>query len=216
MITRISPTVAYAICPGTKPVTPGTDWIVDSMFSGRIGAVGNTPGPDELTKIAMSLSEAKLAFVESMALALDPVLCTVIDTAIITVISVAHTRRGTRSIVAAARAPGAPSRRATAAAAATIEPANAKHTAISPTAVSPIAATEALPMSADATKAAAAIRPTPITPATSRAGSPTASALDAPTGARASTGATLYTWRAANAAAATLTTMQAATPTGIA
>ena len=37
-------------------------------------------------------------------------LCTVIDTAIMTVIKVAHTRRGARSIVAAARAPGAPSR----------------------------------------------------------------------------------------------------------
>ena len=50
-----------------------------------------------------------------MALALDPVLCTVSDTAIITVISVAHTRRGARSIVAAASAPGAPKARAHAA-----------------------------------------------------------------------------------------------------
>src|SRR5829696_5042517 len=197
MITRMSPTVAYAICPGTKPVTPGTDWIVVSMFSGRIGAVGNTPGPDELTKIAMSLSEAKLAFVESMALALDPVLCTVIDTAIITVIRVTHTRRGARSIVAAASAPGEPNTRATADAARTIGPAKAKHTAISPTAASPMAATESLPRSLDATNAATTMKKMPTMPATTRTASGTASAADVPIGARASTGATLYTWRAA-------------------
>ena len=162
------------------------------------------------------MSEAKLAFVESIALVLAPVLCTVIDTAIITVIRVAHTRRGARSIVAAASAPGEPNARATAEAARTIVPAKAKHRAISPTTASPTAATESLPRSMDATYAAATMKNTPRMPATVRTVRGTASAADVPTGARASTGATLYTWRAANAAAATLTTMHAATATGIA
>src|SRR5215208_1548980 len=216
MITRWSASVAYAIWPGTISATPGIDAIEASKSFGRIGAVGYTPGPDELTYSPASPSDEKLAFVESMALALAPVLCTVIDTAISTVIKVAHTRRGARSMVAAASAPDAPKTRATAAATATIGPAKAKHTAISPAAASPMAATDTLPRSRDATRAAAATRPTPTTPTTALALRGTASATEAPTGASASTGATLYTWRAAKIAAATLTTTHAATATGIA
>ena len=67
-----------------------------------------------------------------------------------------------------------------------------------------------------ATTTAVATNPTPKTPAATLARSATASAVDVPTGARASTGCTLYTWRAANAAATTLMTTHAATPTGIA
>src|SRR5215217_335877 len=145
MITRWSASVAYAIWPGTISATPGIDAIEASKSFGRIGAVGYTPGPDELTYSPASPSDEKLAFVESMALALAPVLCTVIDTAISTVIKVAHTRRGARSM----------------------------------------AATDTLPRSRDATRAAAATRPTPTTPTTALALRGTASATEAPTGASA-------------------------------
>ena len=60
-----------------------------------------------------------------------PVITTVVTTAMSTVITVAHTRRGERSIVAAASAPTDPNTRAVAAVALTIGPVSAKPSAIS-------------------------------------------------------------------------------------
>src|ERR1700722_2899604 len=60
-----------------------------------------------------------------------PVITTVVTTAMSTVITVAHTRRGARSIVAAASRPTGPNIRAVAAVALTISAVSAKPSAIS-------------------------------------------------------------------------------------
>ncbi len=119
-------------------------------------------------------------------------------TAISTVITVAHTRRGARSIVAAARAPTDPNTRAVAAVARTMGRVSAKPSAISAENTAYIAhegQNAALvddTRMIDATNTATA--PTPLAMRSQRG---TRSAAETPTGANASIGETLYTWRAA-------------------
>ena len=75
-----------------------------------------------------------------------PVITTVVTTAMSTVITVAHTRRGERSIVAAASAPTDPNTRAVVAVALTIGTVSAKPSAISAQNRADIATTAMVPV----------------------------------------------------------------------
>ena len=120
-----------------------------------------------------------------------PVIVTVVTTAMTTVMTVAHTRRGARSMVAAARAPTVPNIRAVAAAALTMGMASAKPSAISAEKTADIAIKARTPrwvMTATIDTAKTTTAPTPHAIRSQRG---TRSAAETPTGANASIGATL-------------------------
>src|ERR1700757_4252821 len=145
-----------------------------------------------------------------------PVIATVVTTAISTVITVAHTRRGARSMVAAASAPTEPNIRAVAAVALTMGRVSAKPSAISAENTTDIATKATTPRWLTTTAIDAAKAATAATPLAIRSHRGTRSAAETPTGASASMGATLYTCRAAIADAATLVSAVAAIAAGIA
>ena len=93
--------------------------------------MGYLSGESALTQMSTSATGEKMARADRIMSALVPVITTVVTTAMSTVITVAHTRRGERSIVAAASAPTDPNTRAVAAVALTIGTASAKPSAIS-------------------------------------------------------------------------------------
>src|SRR5271163_343366 len=134
-----------------------------------------------------------------------PVITTVVTTAMSTVITVAHTRRGARSIVAAASRPTDPNIRAVAAVALTISAVRAK-----------TAANASVPRWSTTTTIDAANTATAAIPHAIRSHRGTKSAAETPTGAKASIGETLYTCRAAIADAAPLVSTVAASAIGIA
>src|SRR6516164_7227116 len=145
-----------------------------------------------------------------------PVIATVVTTAINTVITVAHTRRGARSMVAAASAPTEPNIRAVAAVALTMGTVSAKPSAISAENTAAIAAKANTPRWVITTKSDATNTATAVNPVAIRSQRGTRSAAETPTGASASIGATLYTCSAAIADATTLVSAVAATAAGIA
>ena len=145
-----------------------------------------------------------------------PLITTVVRTAMSTVITVAHTRRGARSIVAAASAPADPNNRAVAAAALTMGTVSAKPSAISAQNRADIATKANAPVWSATITIDTANTATAPTPLAIRSHRGTRSAAETPTGANASIGETLYTCRAAIADAATLVSTVAATAAGIA
>ena len=147
---------------------------------------------------------------------LVPVIVTVVTTAMSTVITVAHTRRGARSMVAAASAPTDPKTRAVAAVALTMGTVSAKPSAISAENTADIATKAKTPRWLRTSPIATAKTATAPTPLAIRSQRGTRSAAETPTGANASMGATLYTCRAAIADATTLVRAVAATAAGIA
>src|SRR5581483_7661290 len=143
-----------------------------------------------------------------------PVITTVVTTAMSTVMTVAHTRRGARSIVAAASRPTGPKIRAVAAAALTIAPVSANPSAISALNNAKIAANANVPRwSTTITRIDAAKIVTAVIPLAIRSHRGTKSAAETPAGANASIGETLYTCRAAIAEAAALVKIVAASAT---
>ena len=153
---------------------------------------------------------------ERIMSAFVPVITTVVTTAMSTVITVAHTRRGARSIVAAASGPTDPNIRAVAAVALTMSAVSAKPSAISALNRANIAAKAKVPRWSTTTTIDAANTATAAIPHAIRSHRGTKSAAETPTGAKASIGETLYTCRAAIADAATLVSTVAASATGIA
>ena len=153
---------------------------------------------------------------ERIMSALVPVITTVVTTAMSTVITVAHTRRGARSIVAAASAPTDPNIRAVAAVALTMGTVSAKPSAISAQNRANIAAKAKVPCWLTTIRIDAANTATAPIPLAIRSHRGTKSAAETPTGANASIGETLYTCRAAIAEAATLVSTVAARAAGIA
>src|SRR5262249_21297331 len=145
-----------------------------------------------------------------------PVIATVVTTAMSTVITVAHTRRGARSMVAAASAPADPNIRAVAAVALTMGMVSAKPSAISAQNTANIAANAKVPRCPTTVRIDNVNTATAPTPQVIRNHRGTRSAAETPTGANASIGETLYTCRAAIADAATLVSMVAARAAGVA
>src|SRR6201993_3895246 len=145
-----------------------------------------------------------------------PVIATVVTTAMSTVITVAHTRRGARSTVAAASAPTDPNIRAVAAVALTIGTVSAKPSAISAQNTADIATTAMVPVRPTTIRIDAANTATAPSPHAIRNQRGTRSAAETPTGANASIGETLYTCRAAIADATTLASTVAARAAGMA
>src|SRR5437588_6639583 len=141
---------------------------------------------------------------ERIMSALVPVMVTVVTTAMSTVITVAHTRRGARWTVAAASAPTEPNTRAVAAVALTMGAVSANPSAISAENTAPIATNAQTPRWLTTTAMDPANTARPPTPLATRSHRGTRSAAETPTGASASMGATLYTCRAAIADATTL------------
>src|SRR5262249_11149020 len=139
-----------------------------------------------------------------------PVITTVVTTAMSTVIKVAHTLRGERSIVAAASAPTDPNARAIAAVALTMGTPSAKPSAISAQNRADIPTTAMVPVRPTTIRIDPANAATAPTPHAIRNQRGTRSALETPTGANASIGETLYTCRAAIADATTLASTVAA------
>ena len=133
-----------------------------------------------------------------------------------TVITVAQTRRGERSMVAAASAPADPNTRAVAAVALTMGAESAKPSAISAQNSADIAATAMVPVRPRTIRIDTANTPTAPTPIAIRSDRGTRSATETPTGANASIGDTLYTCRAAMADATTLVSTVVARAVGIA
>ena len=82
--------------------------------------MGYLSGGSALTHTSTSATGAKMPRADRIMSAFVPVITTVVTTAMSTVITVAHTRRGERSIVAAASAPTDPNTRAVAAVALTM------------------------------------------------------------------------------------------------
>jgi hypothetical protein len=152
--------------------------------------------------------------VESTALLVAPVTATVVTTAVNTVIIATHIRRGARSMVAAPKTPAAPNSLATAAAHRMMMPDMAKQSALLPMNASAIDATATRPRSAVMTRTVTASRIRPAMPAAVRRRREPASAVALPLGANASTGATPWICRAANAEAATLAMTHAAIAAG--
>src|ERR1700737_2277032 len=147
---------------------------------------------------------------------LVPLITPVWRPAISPVITVAHTRRGARSIVAAASAPADPNKRAVAAAAVTMGTVSAKPSAISAHNRPAIATKTNAPVWSVTIRIDTADTATAPIPLAIRIHRGTTSAVDTPTGANASIGETLYTCRAAIADAATLVSTVAARAAGIA
>src|ERR1700754_4553227 len=143
-----------------------------------------------------------------------PVITTVVRTAMRTVITVAQTRRGERSIVAAASAPPEPNTRAVVAVALTMGTVSAKPSAISAQNTADIATTAMVPVRPRTITIDAPNTATAPTPQAIRSHRGTKSAAETPTGANASIGETLYTCRAAIAAATTLASTDATTAAG--
>src|SRR5690606_30882240 len=111
-----------------------------------------------------------------------PPIETVADTPIITVMAVAHTRRGARSSVVAPSVPGPPKIRAIAPAARTIGPVAAKQIRTDARKASEMAASDSRPRSAYATTTAPAASAAPAPAATHRRTGEDVSVLPAPTG----------------------------------
>src|ERR1700754_437113 len=145
-----------------------------------------------------------------------PVITTVVRTAMRTVITVAQTRRGERSIVAAASAPTDPNTRAVATVALTTGTVSAKPSAIWAQNTADIATTAMVPVRPRTITIEPANTATAPIPQAIRSHRGTKSAAETPTGANASIGETLYTCRAAIADAAPLVSTVAASAIGIA
>src|SRR6516165_3842771 len=111
-----------------------------------------------------------------------PVIATVVTTAMNTVITVAHTRRGARSMVAAASAPADPNTRAVAAVALTMGTVSAKPSAISAQNSAVIATTAMVPVRPTTIRIDPAKTATAATPHAIRNQRGTRSAADTPTG----------------------------------
>src|ERR1700758_3234144 len=153
---------------------------------------------------------------EEIMSAFVPVIATVVTTAMSTVITVAHTRRGARSMVAAASAPTEPKIRVVAAVALTMGTVSAKPRVISAANTADIAIKAKTPRWLTTTTIDTAKITTAPTPLANRSHRGTRSAAETPTGANASIGATLYTCRAAIADATTLVTAVATMAAGMA
>src|SRR5882757_5192660 len=212
-MTRVSPTVANAIWSGTTVATPGTAHTLDSV-SGGSSVVEKSVAAAELTHASACPIEANDATVESTALPVAPVTATVVTTAVSTVIMATHIRRGARSIVAAPRTPALPNSRATPAAHRMMGPDNAKQIALAPMNAKAIEARAILPRSAVTMRTVATSRMMPAMPPTIRSRLEPASDVATPHDAKASTGATPYTCRAARAEAVTLAMTAAAMAAG--
>jgi hypothetical protein len=132
-----------------------------------------------------------MARAERIMSAFVPVITTVVTTAMSTVITVAHTRRGARSIVAAASGPTEPKIRAVADVALTMTAVSAKPSVISALNSAKMATKAKLPRWSTTTPIDAANIATAAIPAVSRSHLGTKSAAETPTGARASIGETL-------------------------
>ena len=169
-----------------------------------------------LTHTSASATGEKMPRADRIMSAFVPVIMTVVTTAMSTVITVAHTRRGERSIVAAASAPTDPNTRAVAAVALTMGTVNAKPSAIWAQNRADIATTAMVPVRPTTIRIDTANTTTAPTPHAIRSQRGTRSAAETPTGANASIGDTLYTCRAAIADATTLASTVAARAAGIA
>ena len=132
-----------------------------------------------------------MARAERIMSAFVPVITTVVTTAMSTVITVAHTRRGARSIVAAASGPTEPKIRAVADVALTMTAVSAKPSAISALNSAKMATKAKLPRRSTTTTIDAANTATAAIPDVIRSHRGTKSAAETPTGARASIGDTL-------------------------
>src|ERR1700754_1850966 len=195
--------------------TPGT---VSTLFERSCGRalVGYLSGESALTQTSTSATDAKMPRADRIMSAFVPVITTAVTTAMRTVITVAQTRRGERSMVAAASAPTDPNTLAVAAVALTMGPASAKPSAISAQNRADIAATAMVPVRPRTIRIDTAKTTTAPTPIAIRSQRGTRSATETPTGASASIGETLYTCRAAIADATTLASTVAVMAMGIA
>lgn len=199
--------------PSVTRAAPGSPASLSESPCGRT-SVGKLSGGSALTHTSASATGAKMARADPIMSALVPVITTVVSTPINTVITVAHTRRGARRMVAAASAPHDPNTRDSADVAVTMGTVSAKPAASSATSTAPSSTPVGAP--AGTARAATANSASAPTPLAARSHGGTASAADAPTGASASTGETLYTCRAAIAAAATAVSAVAASASGTA
>ncbi|CAM3017407.1 hypothetical protein SKPI104516_14585 [Skermania piniformis] len=145
-----------------------------------------------------------------------PVTARTATTEVSTVIAIAHTRRGARSIEVAPNTPGAPKIRAISAAPRTISGIAAKQIARAATKISGTTSSAARPMSARASATDAAAPTAPTDPMPIRIARPGSRSGAPPLTDSASTGATVAIWRAAIAAAATAATIAVSTPIGTA
>src|SRR5436309_12059653 len=110
------------------------------------GSVAYLSGESALTHTSTSATDEKMPRDDRIMSEFVPVITTVVTTAMSTVITVAQTRRGERSTVAAASAPADPNTRAVAAVALTIGAESAKPSAISAQNSADIAATATVPV----------------------------------------------------------------------
>ena len=98
------PTSANAYAPSVTRSTPGhRSELFGKALRQSIGGI--SVGESALTQTSTSATGAKMARADRIMSALVPVITTVVTTAMSTVITVAQTRRGERSIVAAASRP---------------------------------------------------------------------------------------------------------------